>query len=119
MRHLKNFQQYGQCYAPSKVMAKNSEYPKLCKNPDCRVKSGLTRNQWEKHYENFMATGKCQKKRERKTPLKRDKLEQQMPLPGLESEGIAQNAADRNHQILLPGLRRCNDREVAIHMAAN
>ena len=62
-----------------------------------------------------MATGKCQKKRERKTPFKREILEQKITVPKLESRGLAKNAADKKeHQILLPGLRRCNDKEAAI-----
>ena len=96
MRHLQNFQQYGQCYAPSKGVARNSEYPKLCKNPDCRAKNGLARKQWQKHYENFMATGKCHKKRERKAPRKRAKKEQ---------------------QTLLSGLRGCTDKGMAMDLA--
>ena len=44
-----------------------SEYPKQCKNPDCPAKdNALPRKQWQKHYENFMAAGKCHKKRQRR-----------------------------------------------------
>ena len=55
------------------------------------------------------------KEKGKKTLFKRENLEQKMTVPKLEIRGLAKNAADKKeHQILLPGLRRCNDKEVAI-----